>query len=134
MIQHRPLPADAKIKDLKVIRTSNRNTAEWYVVLAIETNGDIQFPSTGRSCGIDPGLKIASTLAGDDATAPGLDGQEIDPGKHYRKALKKLRRLQRKADRQNRANNPQCFQRDRHLEVSMSSLPPDRSRDIGLAP
>jgi transposase len=61
------------------------------------------------ACGIDPGLKTAATLAGEDARTPGRDGEEIDLGKPYRKTLKKLRRLQRRWDRQNRANNPQCF-------------------------
>jgi transposase len=108
-LQHRPLPRDATVKDLKVIRTSNRRGAEWYIVLAIETDGQIEFPATGLACGVDPGLKTAATLAGEDVLAPGQDGEEIDLGKPYRKSLKKLRRLQRRWDRQNRANNPQCF-------------------------
>jgi hypothetical protein len=70
-IQHRPLPRDARVKDLKVIRTSNRRGAQWYVVLALETDGQIDFPATGLACGIDPGLKTAATLAGEDARTPG---------------------------------------------------------------
>jgi len=38
---------------------------------------------------------------------------ELQPGRLLTKALKKLRRLQRKLDRRRRANNPDCFREDR---------------------
>jgi transposase len=109
IIPHRPLPADAKVKDLKIIRTSHAPSAEWHAVLAVETEGLIDYPSTGKACGIDPGLKTAAVVAGEDIQTPGSDGFEIDLGKPLQRSLKKLRRLQRKLDRQTRANNPDCF-------------------------
>jgi transposase len=109
IIQHRPLPADAKVKDLKIIRTSHAPTPQWYAVLAVETEGLIDYPSTGKACGIDLGLKTAAVVAGEDIQTPGTDGFEVDPGKPLQRKLETLRRLQRKRDRQTRANNPDCY-------------------------
>ena len=103
-LQHRPLPEDAKIVEMKVIR---RRSLYW-LVLTIDTDVPKAYPATGKSCGIDPGQKTPITLAGEDAQ-PGKEGEEYSPGRPLTKALKKLRRLQRKLDRQRRANNPQCF-------------------------
>ena len=106
-LQHRPLPEGAKITELKVIR---RRT-QWWVVLTIDNEIPKDYPATGLSCGIDPGQKTPSTVAGDDMRA-GIDGLEFQPGRPLTKAQKKLRRLQRKLDRQRRANNPKCFRKD----------------------
>jgi hypothetical protein len=103
-LQHRPLPEGAKIVELKVIR----KRTEWWVVLTVASEVPKEYPATGLSCGIDPGEKTPSTVAGEEMQA-GIDGREFQPGRPLTKALKKLRRLERKLDRQRRANNPECF-------------------------
>jgi transposase len=105
--QHRPLPEDAQIKELKVTRHRN----SWWVVFTIESDLPKAFPATGRSCGIDPGQKTPCTVVGEHQLA-GIEGDEYSPGRPLTKGLKKLRKLQRKLDRQRRANNPQCFDKD----------------------
>lgn len=105
-LQHRPLPEDAKIVEMKVIR---RRSLYW-LVLTVNNDVPKAHPATGKSCGIDPGMKTPVTLVGEDAQ-PGIEGEEYDPGRPLTKTLKKLR-LQRKSDRQRRANNPQCFRDD----------------------
>lgn len=112
LIQHRTWPATGRVKDIKITRSSIRPGASWFVVFAVEIPVEdqrIEFPTTGLACGIDPGQKTAITLVGSDVQRPGLDCQEYGPGKPLRKALRKMRRLQRKIDRQRRANNPECF-------------------------
>jgi len=83
--------------------------AEWYVVIAVETQPTIAFPLTGLACGIDPGLKTAMTVAGEDIARPGQDGFEIDPGKPFRQITAKLTTLQQQLNRQTKANNPTCY-------------------------
>ena len=115
LVQHRRFPSGALLKDVKVTRSSNRPGAKWNVVFAVELpkkSGEKEYKSTGLSCGIDPGRKMPLTLAGEDAVVPGHDGEDYGPGRPLTKSLKKLRRLQRKVDRQTRANNPQCFRDD----------------------
>jgi transposase len=106
-LQHRPLPEDAKIVELKVIR----HRTQWWLVLTVANDVPKEFPATGLRCGIDPGQKTPCTLAGEEME-PGIDGIEFQPGRPLTKSLKKLRRLQRKLDRQRRANNPECFRED----------------------
>lgn len=106
-LQHRPLPEDGKIVELKITRHRNL----WWLVFTVEADVPKDYPATGRSCGIDPGQSTPATAAGDDM-APGLDGIELGPQRPLTKALKKIRRLQRKLDRQRRNNNPECFRED----------------------
>lgn len=114
-IHHRPFPLGSKLKDVKVTRASVRPGSAWHVVFAVEmplSSGEKPYPATGFACGIDPGRKVPVTLAGEDVSNPGQDGEEHGPGRPFTKASKKLRRLQRKLDRQTRANNPECFRED----------------------
>lgn len=111
-IQHRPFPERAVIKDFKITRSSIRLGSTWHIIFAVDVpDDDIKkdYPSTGLACGIDPGRKTALTVYGEDMQSPGTSGEEFGPGKPFPRVLKKLRRLQRKLDRQRRANNPDCF-------------------------
>jgi hypothetical protein len=98
------------IKELKVIR----HRGVWQVVMTVESEQRREYPATGLSCGIDPGITTPCTLAGEDMPL-GVGGIEYGPGltpgaaKKLRRQRRKLRRLQRKLDRQRRANNPQCY-------------------------
>lgn len=110
--EHRPLPAGAVVKDIKVLRDAIRGKAEWHVVLAVEVPDEAarkDYARTGRSCGLDPGVKTPLTMFGEDMEIPGLDGEEMGPGRPFARAARKVRRIQRKLDRQRRANNPDCF-------------------------
>ncbi len=115
LLQHRPLPAGAIVKDLKITRSNAGPDAEWHVVLAVEVpeaSFTKIFPVTGKACGINPARRHALTVVGEDHLAQGLPGQvgeEIGPGHPLARTQRKLRRLQRKLDRQRRANNPHCF-------------------------
>jgi transposase len=106
-LQHRPLPDEANITELKV----TRHRRSWHVVFTVANEVPKDYPATGRSCGIDPGMRTPVTVAGDDMQA-GVDGLDRGPGRPLKKATKKLRRLQRKLDRQRRANNPECYRPD----------------------
>ena len=66
-----------------------------------------QFPDAGgRVAGIDPGRKVALSLS----TPDGGEKKIIQPSLARNKGfLRKLRRLQRKADRQRRAGSPDCY-------------------------
>jgi putative transposase len=66
----------------------------WYLQLTGDVPTEIEPPSD-RACGIDVGLQY---IIADDA------GKVVDPPKYYRKAEKRLRKLQRKVSRQRLMN------------------------------
>lgn len=115
LLQHRPLPDSAILRDMKVTRSTSRPDAEWYLVLAVEVSEQAAtkvYPTTGRACGINPARRHALTIVGEDhlrSDLPGLAGEEAGPGRLHAKLGRKIARLQRKLDRQRRANNPHCF-------------------------
>ncbi len=104
-ILHRPLPAGATIKQLCVTQTATRS----FVVLMIEAPA-VAFarsvPESAAVAGIDPGRKTALSVSSLDGTHT----ETIQPPL-FRDArfLRRLNRLQRKADRQLRAGNPERF-------------------------
>lgn len=106
-LAHRPLPAGAEIVEMKV----TRHRRDWFVIFTVKNEMPKDYPQTGRSCGIDPGQKTPITVVGEEME-PGLEGKEYGPGRPLTKRLKKLRRLQRKLDRQRRANNPEASCQD----------------------
>ena len=112
LLQHRPLPEGGVVKDMKVIRSSNGPDAEWSLVLALEVPdivGTKVYPVTGKACGLNPARRHAVTVYGEDMAEPGVDGAEMGPGRPLARVKRKIRRLQRRLDRQQRANNPGCF-------------------------
>lgn len=102
-IEHRKLPAGAEITELRVVR----ERSVWWVVFTIDAEVPKEYAYTNRACGIDPGQKTAVTLVGQDGQATAFD-----PGRPLTKMSRKIAKLQRKLDRQRRANNPDCFQED----------------------
>ena len=112
-IMHRPLPPGAIIKGVKLIRSNTRDFAIWKVVFTLDVIGEnrasvmFDFPKTDKVCGIDPGRSTPITLGGDanEHWTAGVD-------KPYAAIKDRLARLQRHYDRQQRANNPQCFNID----------------------
>ncbi len=114
-IQHRPLPPGCIVRDLKVTRRGTGPAAEWFLTVTVEVSEEQArkvYPVTGLSCAINPSRRYAFTLVGQDhikVEAPGMAGEEVGRLRLLEKSQKKLRRLQRKLDRQRRANNPECF-------------------------
>ncbi len=96
LIQHRPLPDGFKIKTASIVLKSDG----WYVVLSLEdATVPTIFPNTPgmeNTIGIDMGLKSFLT---DDV------GKEVAIPQHYRKAEKRLKRLQRSLSRKKKESN-----------------------------
>ena len=96
LIQHRPLPDGFKIKTATV----SYKVDGWYVVLSLEDASvpvlSPDAPEMENTIGIDLGLKSFFT---DDS------GEEIAIPQHYRKAEKRLKRLQRGLSRKQKGSN-----------------------------
>jgi putative transposase len=96
LIQHRPLPDGFKIKTA----TITHKVDGWYVVLSLEDASvpelSPDLPTMENTIGIDVGLKSFLT---DDS------GVEIAIPQHYRKAEKRLKRLQRSLSRKKKGSN-----------------------------
>jgi putative transposase len=113
LIQHRPLPDGFKIKTA----TITRKVDGWYVVLSLEdASVPVLTPDTPvmeNTIGIDMGLKSFFT---DDS------GEEVTIPQHYRKAEKRLKRLQRSLSRKKKGSNRRSRAIKRvgkaHLKVS----------------
>jgi putative transposase len=113
LIQHRPLPDSFKIKTATIIHKVDG----WYVVLSLEdASVPVLTPDTPEmenTIGIDLGLKSFFT---DDS------GEEVAIPHHYRKAEKRLNRLQRSLSRKKQGSNrrKKAIQRvgKAHLKVS----------------
>jgi transposase len=107
VVVHRPLPASAKVKELKIKRHANR----WELTLAIEVSDSDYYHDdsvTGTTCGIDPGRATAATMSSLDGTR----SHKLTPGRPMRRAERRLAYLQQRLDRQRRANNPDCYRAD----------------------
>ena len=109
VVFHRDVPGGAKIKQVALTIRGERI----YAVLMIEAPDAVlekQFPDAGgRVAGIDPGRKVALSVS----TPDGKEKEIIQPSlARNRGFLRKLKRLQRKADRQRRAANPDCYNAD----------------------
>lgn len=130
---HRPLPEGARVK--RIALTQDRTG--WHVVLTIDVPRDSvakQFPSTGRTAGVDPGRTIALTVAPADSKTFGQhDGIELRATRGQGRLLRRVARLARKADRQRRANNPDCYREDgsaiKGQRPRKTSRKLDRTRD-----
>ena len=96
LIQHRPLPKGFQIKTA----TITRKVDGWYVTLSLEDASvpvlTPDVPEMDNTIGIDMGLK--SFLVDDS-------GEEVEIPQHYRKAEKRLKRLQRGLSRQKKGSN-----------------------------
>jgi transposase len=110
VIIHRPLPDSAEIKQIAV---SGRRGQRHLIVMFKAASSDVakNFPATNRTAGVDPGIKVALTITPLDSPDFGTSDKIEKQPDLARDAcfLKRLRRLQRKHDRQRRQNNPECF-------------------------
>jgi putative transposase len=97
MILHRPIPEGLKIKTATITRKADG----WYISLSLE---DVTVPSTkvdiipapDNTVGIDMGLKSFLVTS---------HNQEVQIPQHYRKAERRLKRLQRQLSRKNKGSN-----------------------------
>jgi putative transposase len=96
LIQHRLLSDGFKIKTATITRKADG----WYVVLSLEDASvpvlTPDTPEVENTIGIDMGLKSFIT---DDS------GKEVEIPQHYRKAEKRLKRLQRSLSRKKKGSN-----------------------------
>ncbi len=110
VIIHRPLPDSAGVKQIAI---SGRRGERHLILMFNAAPRDVakDFPATQRTVGIDPGIKVSLTMTPLDSRDFGAsDGRAIQPrAARDIRFLKRLRRLQRRHDRQRRANNPDCF-------------------------
>jgi transposase len=108
-VKHREFPQGAEIVRVSIVRTSVHTHAKWWIIFTITVPDNIaqyNFPSTRKSCGIDPGRTTALTVSEPGSSAkPWVEFKSQPHAQH----LKKLAKLQRHLDRQIRANNPHCF-------------------------
>lgn len=103
---HRDFP------EVGVIGMANISTShgKWFLNLSVDDfrlgkHAEIPTYQDGMKCvGIDMGITHAFTLSDDS-----LENQFIDPEHHYKSKLREFRILQRKLDRQRRANNADCY-------------------------
>lgn len=115
---HRPLPDSAEIKQIAV---AGKRGARYLIVMFKALASDVakNFPITNRTLGVDPGIKVGLTMTPLDSPDFGTSDsfkKELPLAKDIR-FLKRLRRLQRKHDRQRRKNNPECFdEKDRWIK------------------
>jgi putative transposase len=113
LILHRPLPQGFNIKTATVTRKADG----WYVSLSLEDSSVPELtpetPTLDNTIGIDMGL---NSFLVDDS------GQGVPIPQHYRKAEKKLKRLQRSLSRKKKGSNrrKKAVQRvaKAHLKVS----------------
>jgi putative transposase len=87
----------------KIMNTTFSYDGQWFwasVQVEVEKPEIVPNPEI---VGIDLGIKYLAVTS---------DGQIIENPKAYYQAQAKLRRLQRKLDRQRRANNPDCYDED----------------------
>jgi putative transposase len=96
LILHRPLPAGFKIKTA----TISQKADGWYIVLSLEDSSvpvlTPDLPAMDNTIGIDMGLK--AFLVTDE-------GEEVAIPQHYRKAEKRLKRIQRSLSRKKKGSN-----------------------------
>jgi putative transposase len=102
MHYHRPIPDGAVIKRVMILQGKRD---KWYAVLTLDIPTETlpEYPTTGRMVGIDIGMVYLLALS---------DGATCDNPKWYQTTAKRRRVLQRKLDRQRRANNPNNYNPD----------------------
>jgi len=110
-IVHRPLPLGAIPKQLSVTRDSS---GAWYLTVSIDCPRNSVLkdfgPASGLKAGINPGIRLRLVVVDSASDPKRPSGFAIDRPTHRQdRQDRKLARLLRKADRQVRANNPECF-------------------------
>ncbi len=101
--------------------TVSLNNGRWYCSLCCEVERDERRASrSGRSVGVDVGVRDLAVLS---------TGERIANPRPFERARRRLRRYQRRLDRQRRQNNPDCFdERGRAVRGAQSVK---RSRRMG---
>lgn len=96
LILHRPLPAGFKIKTA----TISQKADGWYIVLSLEDSSvsslTPDLPTMDNTIGIDMGLKAFLVTNA---------GEEVEIPQHYRKAEKRLKRIQRSLSRKKKGSS-----------------------------
>jgi putative transposase len=104
------------IKDIKRIRIVRRADG-YYVQFSVRTERHIEHVPTGKQVGIDVGLKAYYTDS---------EGETVDNPRHYRKAEKRLKRLQRQLSRKQKKS---CNRKKARKQVAKAHLKVARQRE-----
>ena len=139
VIIHRPLPDSAEIKQIAV---AGKRGARYLIVMFKAVASDVakNFPVTNRTVGVDPGIKVGLTMTPLDSPDFGTSDsfkKQLPLAKDAR-FLKRLRRLQRKHDRQRRQNNADCFDekgrwiKGRRLHTESQNMKSTQARITGM--
>ena len=97
---HRPLPDNATLKQVTILR----KPSGWYALFTVELPIEVPEPTARRAIGIDVGLHHALALS---------NGTLVDSPRFLREAQAKKRRLQRSLDRKKRGSKNRA--KARHL-------------------
>jgi len=98
--------------------TVSREGDRWYCSFGCEVEREVGVPRHPEAViGVDLGLASLAVLS---------TGEVVDNPRALERVQRKLRRLQRKADRQRRANNPDCY--DTEGQAIRGSRPLGRSK------
>jgi putative transposase len=95
------------IKDIKRVRLVRRADG-YYVQFCVKAERKIEHVPTGKRLGIDVGLKAYLTDS---------EGETVENPRHYRKAEKKLARLQRRLSRKQKKSANRKALASQHLNV-----------------
>jgi putative transposase len=97
--------------------TVSRESGRWHCSLCCEAQRDDLTPAQPEAVvGVDVGVRHLAVLS---------TGEQVENPSALKAAARKLRRLQRRADRQRRANNPGCY--DEHGLAIKGKRPVRRS-------
>jgi putative transposase len=108
----RLLERDPKARILRGTITRSA-TGRWSISFQVERSGKRRRPRRPTACaGVDLGLERLATLS---------TGQAVANSEPLANALRRLRRLQRRLDRQRRANNPHNYLADGRVRPGASS-------------
>jgi transposase len=103
---HRPLPDGCAIKRVALTLRGQRRYVVFQVDAPLECFARDFTEAPGQVAGVDPGRKVALSVSSSD----GSYAQTVQPPLcRDRRYLRKLRRTQRKLDRQRRMANPECY-------------------------
>ena len=105
-------PLEGRVKQIRITR---RETG-WFALLVCEVPKSEPLPKTGRSTGVDVGLKTFATLS---------DGEPIDNPHTLQKAEAKLKKLHKRLSRKQRGSQRRNKQR---RKVALSHLKVARTR------
>jgi transposase len=109
MIQHRPIPDGAIVKQMAVVKQNDRLFVAIFVDVPDAAAQKSLMAASGATAGIDPGRKTAVSLSSTDGTIQQVVSPPLLRDKRF---MRRTARLARKLDRQRRFANPDRYNED----------------------